>query len=443
MPPLTNSLADRLSFWAQRSITLKIMTMGFLFLILLLPTNMIGQTIRERENFRSAAVADISSKWGNAQSVGGPVLTIPFLIHQKNDKGQPATTRGVAHFLPSELHIDGNLSTQTRYRGIYQAILYGTTLGITGRFAAPNFAEMHVAPEDVIWSEARVAFGITDMRGIRDTLQLRWNNQTLALEPGVDMSQPLRSGVSTNVPLDGDTPLSFAMTLHLAGSDSLQFYPFGKITTVHLTSAWPDPSFKGNFLPTERTVSRQGFDASWKILSLNRNYPQQWLSPCAPEIESSSFGAQLFVPVDQYTKSTRSAKYAALFILLTFGILFFIELRTKKPVHVLQYLLIGLAIVLFYSVLLSLAEYIGFGAAYGVSTFIIVSMIACYAKGVFRSTPVATLVGGAIALLYVYLFTLLQTEDQAFLIGNLGLVIALGLAMYFSRGTGWDKLDAH
>jgi len=429
---------EEIARWATRSIALKLLVMGLLMLVLLIPSVMIQSTINERQSRQVGAVSEITSKWGGAQVLAGPVLTVPYLTHFKNDKGQPFTQTAYAYFLPEELHVHGDVGTQIRYRGMYQAVLYQSTLAVNGKFSAPDFSVWHVAPEDILWKDAQLSFGIPDMRGIQNTLDVEWNGRPLTLNPGIALPGFLKSGVSAKAPWqEKGGPFTFSMAVKLNGSDSLQIYPFGKKTTLELTSTWADPSFIGNFLPAERHITSKGFSASWTVLHLNRNYPQQWLSSETQDIEASGFGVQLLTPVDQYQKTMRSTKYAVLFILLTFGTLFFIEILNKKAVHVFQYLLIGLALLLFYSVLLSLAEHIGFGWAYLLSSAVIVTMISLYAEGILAARRLTWRVAAIMAGLYVYLYALLQLEDYALLIGNVGLLAALGLAMYLSRRADW------
>lgn len=422
--------------WMRKSIGLKLIMMGFLLLVLLIPASMINSTIQERKSSESTAQYEISSKWGTAQVVSGPWLTIPYYVYSKGPKGERQQQIFHAYFLPDDLTIGGDLDTELRYRGIYEAVLYKSSLHLSGHFPAPDFQALNVPLENVIWNQAVVGFGLTDMRGIRANLNLEWNGKTLPLEPGIQVGNLSASGVSVKLPAGSASKATFTIDLKLNGSGSLSFLPFGKTTTVSLKSPWSSPSFSGSFLPTERQITSQGFQAQWQVLHLNRNYPQAWLND-RPAVDESAFGVELFLPDDQYQKTTRSTKYAVMFLLLTFGALFFMEIREGHPVHVIQYLLVGLAMVFFYSLLLSLAEHIGFNAAYGVSSVAIVAMIALYAKGIFGRPSVTLTVGALISALYGYLYILLQIEDYALLVGNIGLFLALSTAMYVSRRTDW------
>lgn len=435
--PNTN-LFDRAALWAKHSIMLKLLTMGFLLLVLLIPTGMISSTIAERERTQSFAISDITSKWGGAQSLGGPWLSIPYLKIRKNEKGVTEYYQETATFLPETLNIKGDVTTEKRHRGIYEAVLYTTVLTIDGQFPAPSFKELGTVPENILWDQATISYGITDMNGIRAAINVNWNGKTRALNPGLGQNSIFNSGVSGHVAVSPSQPSTFSFQLELNGSQMLYFYPFGKTTQVHLTSKWPAPGFNGRFLPVERTVTPQGFDATWKVLHLNRNYAQSWLG-AAPAVDESSFGVQLLIPVDQYLKTARSVKYAVLFVLLTFGAIFFIEIINGKILHPLQYFLVGLALIMFYSLLLSLAEHIGFMAAYVSASAVIITMIGLFAKGVFQNPKTTGVIFGLMTALYLYLYSILQLEDYALLIGNMGLLLALGVAMYLCRRMDWVK----
>ena len=233
-------------------------------------------------------------------------------------------------------------------------------------------------------------------------------------------------------------PDGFHIDLALQGSGSLFFTPVGKITEVNLRSAWGDPSFTGAFLPDQKNISPAGFDAQWKVLNLNRNYPQAWAGDTQVDFSSSAFGVDFLLPVDNYQKSIRSVKYAILFIGLTFLVIFFVEMRGTRRVHPFQYALIGLALVIFYTLLVSISEHISFNAAYAVAATMTIGLTGLYARALFDSRKMALLVGGTLLLLYGFLFTVLQLQDYALLIGSLGLFAILATVMYFSRQIDWQ-----
>jgi inner membrane protein len=210
----------------------------------------------------------------------------------------------------------------------------------------------------------------------------------------------------------------------------------GKETTVKLSSTWPDPSFVGNFLPAHHETSQEGFDASWKILHLNRNYPQKWTGS-NNQVEASTFGVKLLVPVDEYQKNMRTAKYAFMFIGLTFLSFFMIELLNKKLIHPIQYLLIGFSLLVFYTLLLSFSEQMVFKYAYMISSVATIGLITSYTRGVLKDTLQTGIILLILVLLYAYLYIVLQLQDLALMIGSIGLFIILSLVMYLTRKVDW------
>lgn len=421
----------------KQSVGLRIFIIGIISLVLLIPATMVGNLVHEREQTRNKAIHEVSEKWGNAQTIAGPVLSVPMKKYYKDKDGTLMTRIEYAHFLPDDLTISGSMEPEIRYRGIYQIILYGSNLKLSGKFSLPDLRDFDTRREDIFWKDAFVSVGISDMKGIRDTMSIRWNNSTLNAEPGIPTADVLPSGVSSRVALDeGTTSYTFSLDLNLNGSRELNFVPAGKETKVALASNWNSPSFQGNFLPEKREIAASGFTASWKVLQLNRNYPQKWIGK-KHDIFRSSFGVNLMKPVDQYQQTTRTTKYAIMFIVMTFAAFFIIEILNKKAIHPMQYFLVGLALVLFYSLLLSLSEHIFFSLSYLLASSVTVALITAYTHSMFASRTLTTIFGGLLSCLYTFLFILLQREDYALLLGSAGLFIILALFMYLTRKVDW------
>ena len=234
--------------------------------------------------------------------------------------------------------------------------------------------------------------------------------------------------------------LPFSINLKLKGAGSLSFCPVGASTEAHLTSDWNNPSFTGNFLPTDRTVDENGFSAVWKMMHLNRNFPRSWKDD-AYAVGNSDFGATLLLPVDSYQKTERCVKYSILFTTITFLIFFFVEISRKKLLHPLHYLLVGAALIVFYTLLLSISEYITFNLAYLIASVATILLITLYSKAVLKSWPLGLFVGGVLVILYGYMFTILQLQDYALLAGSIFVFVVLCLVMYFSRKVNWYDLN--
>ncbi|MCC6461652.1 MAG: cell envelope integrity protein CreD [Saprospiraceae bacterium] len=439
----SESAGPESGFWQRQGTTLKGVIIFFLVLVLLIPTFMVEGLIHERESRQNEAVLEVSNKWGNQQTLSGPVLVLPYEQVFRDQKGQETSRQtGYLYFLPDELKVNGSVNPEKRYRGIFEVVLYSTQLALEGTFG-PLVLDKHL-PADAVpqWDKAVLVLGIPDLRGLKEQVTLEWGDQKKVADPGIPVPGLSESGI--HVPLNlsavqglGEAGQTFRLNAALKGSGSLFFTPLGKVSTVHISSSWPDPSFTGAFLPDDKTISPSGFEANWKILNLNRNYPQQWNSEKGYSFTESAFGVEFLLPVDNYQKSTRSVKYAILFIGLTFLCVFFVEMRQSRRVHPFQYALIGLAMVIFYTLLVSFSEHIRFNPAYLLAASMTVGLTGLYARSLFQSTPMGLLIGGTLTTLYGFLFVTLQLQDYALLIGSLGLFAILATVMYFSRRISW------
>lgn len=425
------------SFFQEHSITFKGILIGILALILLIPTSMVESIIYDRESRRQTAISEISEKWGAPQTIVGPILSVPYLSESKDEQGKTISTQSFIHFLPDSLQVNGKIMPEKRTRGIYEVIVYQSDMQLSGQFSAiKSRAADIISAKTLQWNNAVLTIGIPDLRGIEEVIELQWNNEKKLFDTGVLMTDFTTSGVHVPVTFKDNETIHFATRIQLKGSDKLYFTPVGKVTNLKLASSWANPSFDGSFLPDTRNVTAEGFTADWKVLHLNRNFPQTWLNQSG-DIAASGFGVNLLLPVDSYQKATRATKYAILFIALTFIAFFFNEMRGTGRVHPFQYVLIGLALVIFYTLLISMSEYLGFNSAYWIAAAMTVGLVTLYARSLFSSSVMSNLIGGTLVLLYVFLFTLIQLQDYALLIGSLGLFAILAGLMYLSKKIEW------
>ncbi|NND94597.1 MAG: cell envelope integrity protein CreD, partial [Flavobacteriales bacterium] len=411
--PQTKSTFERLNDSMKSSISVRLFFIAILSLILLIPASMVEDLIRERSYRKNEAVHRINNGWGLSQEILGPVLTIPYeeKIITKDD--ELLITRHQAHFLPEKLDIEGDLVTETRYVSLFESVVYNADLAMNGHFSIPDFSNWNIPLEQILWNEAYVSMGISDMRGIQEQLNLNWNGGEYLMDPGSNNRDMVASGVSVRVPLDIDTTMEsyrFNLRMDINGSEALHFFPIGKETTVSLRSEYPHPSFIGSFSPDKREIDNSGFDAQWKILSLNRNYPQQW-KDSDNNIGGSQFGLSLVTPVDDYQKATRSVKYALMMIAFTFLIFFFLEIRSGKRVHPIQFILVGLALIVFYTLLIALSEHMGFNISYLLSSIAVTALIAMYFQAIFKQLRMTSILIAVLTLMYGFIFTTLQLED--------------------------------
>jgi inner membrane protein len=428
----------------RKSPFVRILAIGFLVLLMHIPTGMIQGVIGERQATKREAVEEVTGKWGRSQSIVGPSITVPFVTRWKeqNKDGETKTRSEIryATFLPESLHSSGKIDSEVRYRGIFKVPVYRMTLSVSGLFAKPDLSQWRIPAEDILWDRAYLSIGISDVRAITNRATLLWNEEQVDFLPGSGEGSPKNPGIHADLKhrLGADS-LKFAFTLNLNGSEAALFAPFGKETRVDLASNWSDPSFQGSWLPAQRTVTQDGFKATWTIPFLGRNYPQKWTSTEGIEnsIPRSLFGVSLISPVDHYRMAERSVKYVTLFLALTFVTLWLFEVLAKVRIHLVQYLLVGAGMCLFYLLELSFAEHIGFNAAYVVASFAIVAMVSTYCVAVLKSASRATIVGTVVVMLYGYLYVLLRDQDYALLVGAVGLFVVLAIIMYLTRKVDW------
>ncbi len=421
----------------KNSVGLRLFIIGLLSLVLLIPAIMIQGLITEREQRRDSAVGDVSYKWGRPQIIAGPILTVPYKKLVKDEKGNLTPVVEYAHFLPEQLSIKAELFPEVRYRGIYEVILYNSKLQLRGNFAPLDFNQFSILAENILWKDSFLALGLGDLKGIREAVKIKFNAAEFIANPGIESKDVLEIGISANPKLGAPNErYEFAIDLDLNGSGTISFVPVGKETTVKISSQWGNPSFGGEFLPVERQVQSNHFNAEWRVLHLNRNYPQQWLGS-RHKIMDSSFGVELLLPIDEYQKTMRTAKYAIMFIALTFLAFFLTEVLNKKVIHPIQYILIGLALILFYTLLLSFSEHIKFNSAYLLSSLAIIALVTAYTKSVLSNNLATAIIAGILIILYGFLYIILQLQDYALLLGSVGLFIILAIVMYVTRKIDW------
>ncbi len=449
--------------WSKSKVLVKGLIIAFLVLLLIIPTLYVQNLIEEREQRQKEAVTEVSNKWAGRQIVTGPMIVLPYWQTDGDTSNKKIRSKHFAYFLPDELSANATIFPKEKYRGIYKVMLYNSRINLSGSFKSIDLQKLNILPEDVIWDEAFVKFSVSDVKGLNEELMLQWNNKPLALSPQSFEDRSGSNGLTAALLLNGIDDLrnsNFSSQLDLNGSEQLLFTPLGKSTSVTMQSKWPHPSFSGDILPQNSQVKDSGFSANWKSMAHKRSFPQQWKDDAyslgkpgwnagmidrrntgvvdnSDYITNAAFGADLFVPVNGYQKTMRSVKYSVLCILLTFSAFFLIETTNKRSVHPFQYGLIGLALVVFYILLLSFSEYIGFTTSYIIASIATIGLIAWFARSVLFSGRLSGVLSLVLVLMYSYVFTILQLQDYSLLFGSIGLFITLGIIMYFSRKIQW------
>ncbi len=418
---------------------LKIAFIGIVFFVLLIPKLMIIELMEERKSTAESAQAEVMEKWSAAQVVRGPVLTVPVRETVTGNEGKnPTVVESLRYFLPQELAIDGQLTPRDRFRSIYKVVVYESEIRISGIFAPPAPEILQDATAVTEWDKAGLSVGLSDLRGISNMVEMKWNGRKYTFLPGMDDPVIGNGGISMPLPLDPATsfPATFECILHLKGSQSLHFSPLGETTAVTLTSAWNDPGFTGSFLPVNHSVRPDGFTADWKVLHFNRNFPQTWKGN-KYQMSGSDFGVELVTMADHYQKNIRSAKYGILVIVLVFISFFLSEVISGERIHPVQYALVGFALVLFYLLLLSFSEHLGFNIAYLIASAAVLCLVFVYSRTFLKKRVNSLLLTAVLAACFVFIFVLLQMETFALLTGSVVLFIVLALIMYLTRKINW------
>ncbi len=458
------NIFERLNRWIQESIMVKLFSIGFLILILLIPSSWIQDMIVERQIRAEEVMTEVANKWSGSQTVSGPVLVIPYRKQVVIDLGKEGKEVREhvekAYFLPEDLDINGTINPEILHRGIFDAVVYESALSLKSTFSPPDFKSLSIAEDMILWNEAHLVFGITDLRGISDNPTFQIGDKTRQAEPSNNIGVVVKSSPneafsetyettsrrnttsSTGivVKLGWDEPLiadeHVSVKLNLKGSRRLDFVPAGKTTSVKLSGPWTDPSFDGEFLPASREITEAGFTASWKVLHFNRPFSQQWTDN-NQQLSGADFGLKLLIPVDQYQKSIRTSKYGVLIILLTFVALFLVEITQKIRIHPYQYILIGAALTIYYTLLLSFSEHIGYNLAYVTASLATVVLISLYSISFLRNTRLTIVFSLLLVIFYTFIFVIILQQDFSLLLGSVGLFIIVSLLMYFSRKVNW------
>lgn len=456
----------RMSGPNQQSIKLAII--GFIILVLLIPIIWIGVLANERNQRKEGVVREIAGKWGDAQVVSGPFISVPYGVSITEFSSDRQAVKRMStrylHFAPENLIIAGNIQAVTHKRGIYKVSGYKAELDLEADFSACSLENPVYADLDLRWDEALISFDLQDQRGLKN-ITANINDEALVFNRSdgiLSISRISGDGASgeqyakeryrsapaqTNFKLAAKMPLDcrasdMKLNIHLSvsGTQMLSFSASALTEKISLNGDWPSPSFIGDMLPDKREVDARGFSATWQQNSLNSGIKKAWTSE-EPLLQLSNMGVEFLIMVDSYRQTTRSLKYSVLFLLLTFLTFFFAEVMSKQKIHPVQYIMVGFGLVLFYLLLLSLSEHISFVWAYLIAATGVVLQISMYCFSILKSRKFAMRVGALLSILYVLLYLLLRLQDNALLIGSVSLFILLSVAMYVIRNVNWYSTD--
>ncbi len=443
----------------------KLGIIGVIILALMIPVAWISSLIHERYSRRDSVTSEIASKWGAAQVVSGPFLSVPYQVSVK-EKGVNGDEKTVFHtrylqVTPESMNISGNVTSVIQHRGIFKVPGYKADLDITCSIPDTIDTGSLIDSANLDWGNSLVTFDLDDERGLKE-LNGKINGQSLKFRKSVNVISVSRTIEPVKTPgsfssftppsednkessfkfeakiPQGIVPANAKIQIHLSmtGTQKLSFLTSAINETIQLKGDWLSPSFTGDILPDTRTINDKGFTAIWKTNYLNTGNKPSWTSE-EPTIRLSSLGVNFLIMVDAYQQTTRTLKYSILFLLLTFMTFFFAETITKQRIHPIQYLMVGCSLILFYLLLLSISEHIGFGWSYLIAAFGVVMQISLYCYTILKTRKFAIQVGSIITAVYAFLYLLLRLEDSALLVGSISLFVLLGIAMYVIRNVNW------
>lgn len=448
--PVTNNAA-KTSFF--QSNTAKMIMVGILTLVLLIPLSFVEELIFERSQPKKEVVSEVTQLWGEDVFFYGPILRVPYKSYSETSVMDAKTKQTIierkvtidyAYFFPDKLNNTSDIKKNTSLkRGIYNNVVYTADMKFDGSFGKLNFEKLGIKEEDLLWDKAALVVKTTNLKSIKSDLNIKLNNQTFTFESKAEEDNfygTLETNRFDYKTLASNNKLDFNFTMKYNGSNSVKFIPVGKTTQINLNSDWESPSFEGMFAAndTTKSVSDKGFHADWKILDINRSFSQQYTTK-VPNLNSYSFGVKLIETVDQYQQNERAVKYGFLVIGLTFLIFFLIQSVNKINIHIFQYTMLGLALIMFYTLLISITEHSSFSLAYLIASVAVIAMIVLYSISFLKTKKFPMFIGLALGGLYSFIYVIIQLENYALLVGSIGLFIILGLVMYFSRKIDWNN----
>lgn len=417
-----------------QSSTAKMIMVGILTLVLLIPLALVQELIVERSVRQKEVISETTSKWGNSIYFYGPILKIPY-------KDPMTGINNYAYFFPENLNNKSNVTmVKPLERSIYKSNVFTTKMQFDGKYSTPNFTSKGIPTENIYWNRAKIMIRTSNLKSLKDEVKVKIGNQNLTFESVANSTNDSIESLETNYfdykSLENNTTFKFDISFN--GSNQIKMVPIGKTTDAKITSNWNSPNFNGNFAPISRTITDKGFEANWKILHFNRPFSQHYFE-VLPELGKYAFAVDFITPVDEYQQNERASKYGFLVIGLTFLIFFLIQSISKINIHIFQYSMIGIALIMFYTLLISITEHSTFSLAYAIAASSVVILISLYSISVLKDKKFPLFIGISLTVLYTFIFVIIQLEDYALLVGSIGLFAILAAVMYFSRKIEWNK----
>lgn len=418
----------------------KVMTLLGCVVVLLIPLNMLSSLVNERSSYRDDVEQSLRQSASGPQTITGPLIAIPITeltTVMEDDKEIKKERRFIRYYLPENLNIVGKQTVEPRHIGIYEGQIWRTAITLNATFNRQLLSN-DVGPDTLIGTPY-VVLAVGDSRGIGKVGELDINGESYPIEPGSNLPG-VGQGLHAVLPVKRlqDEKLTLRFNLDLMGTKQLAVVPVGRNSQFNLTSNWPHPGFIGDFLPQQRTVTDSGFSASWQSTWFANNLNTSFYDGRIIDVDHlPAFSVTVTNPVDQYQLTDRAVKYAILLIGLTFMSFFLLETLTGLRVHPMQYLLVGLSLVMFYLVLLAVSEHIGFNGAWLLASLVCAGINGFYLKAVLNSGKASAMFTMGLLMLDAVLWQLLQSEDSALLLGTGVLFVALSAIMLLTRNIDW------
>ncbi|GIM50505.1 cell envelope integrity protein CreD [Capnocytophaga stomatis] len=440
--------------------TTRLIMIGALTLFLLIPLFLVKGLINERAVRQSEVIREINSKWGNEVFFYGPILKIPYVTYVQSEVYDKKTGKSVieripeqhyAFFFPEELKNTSKVQTEIKKRNNYESVVFTSQMDFSGRYIQPDFSSKYVSDTDIQWEKATILIRTTNLSSIKNSVKMLFSGKEYVFEPIYEAqanedysyyseNNGYRAVSSLETPFfnvkDHFENGNFSFSITYDGSSKIGIVPIGKVTESTIKSDWKDPSFSGSFLPFKKDITNDGFSADWKILHINRPFSQQTFGSL-PDIGKYAFEVDFVIPVDEYQQNERAAKYGFLVIGLTFLIFFLIQTISKIKIHIFQYTMIGLALTMFYTLLISITEHSSFSKAYLMASVMIILLIGLYSISILKNRKFPMFIVASLSALYGFIYVIIQLESYALLVGSIGLFLILALVMYVSRKIEW------
>ncbi|MDO4229897.1 MAG: cell envelope integrity protein CreD [Capnocytophaga sp.] len=456
--------ANQKSFIATffQSNSARMIMVGALILILLIPLELVKGLVNERKYRQSEVIEEINSKWGQEVFFYGPILKIPYTTYEKNevyDTKSKATIverkalQNVAYFFPETLKNVSDVQTETKKRNNYQSVVFTADMIFEGKYIKPDFSSKNIPDEDIHRDKATILIRTTNLSSIKNGVTMNLSGKSYPFEPIYEENTSEydeEGNYSGNYMAIASLETAFFdfkehfedgnfnFSIKYDGSSIISIVPIGKTTESTIKSNWKDPSFKGNFLPYQKEITNSGFTADWRVLHINRPFAQQSFN-VLPHIQKYTFDVDFVIPVDEYQQNERASKYGFLVIGLTFLIFFLIQTISKIKIHIFQYTMIGLALIVFYTLLISITEHSSFSKAYLIASLMVISLISLYSVSILKNKKFPLFIGISLSAIYGFIYVIIQLESYALLVGSIGLFAILAVVMYVSRKIEWGN----